>query len=110
MKKFINDPYDVVDEMVEGFLDVHSQYVRKLDTVRTLVRKDAPVPDKVGIVTGGGSGHKPAFIGFIGDGMLDAVAVGEIFTSPPPWPVSKRPKPSIRAEVSCFFWAIMRAM
>jgi len=84
MKKFINDPYDVVDEMVEGFLDVHSQYVRKLEPVRTLVRKDAPVPDKVGIVTGGGSGHKPAFIGFIGEGMLDAVAVGEIFTSPPP--------------------------
>ena len=84
MKKFINDPYDVVDEMVEGFLDVHSQYVRKLDSVRTLVRKDAPVPDKVGIVTGGGSGHKPAFIGFIGEGMLDAVAVGEIFPSPPP--------------------------
>jgi dihydroxyacetone kinase-like protein len=84
MKKFINDPYDVVDEMLEGFLDVHSKYVRKLDTARTLVRTDAPVTDKVGVVTGGGSGHKPAFIGFIGPGMLDAVAVGEIFTSPPP--------------------------
>jgi dihydroxyacetone kinase-like protein len=84
MKKFINDPYDVVDEMLEGFLDVHSKYVRKLDTARTLVRTDAPVADKVGVVTGGGSGHKPAFIGFIGPGMLDAVAVGEIFTSPPP--------------------------
>jgi dihydroxyacetone kinase-like protein len=84
MKKFINDPYDVVDEMLEGFLDVHSKYVRKLDTARTLVQTDAPVADKVGVVTGGGSGHKPAFIGFIGPGMLDAVAVGEIFTSPPP--------------------------
>jgi dihydroxyacetone kinase-like protein len=49
-----------------------------------LVRADAPVKNKVGIVSGGGSGHKPAFIGFIGQGMLDAVAVGEIFTSPPP--------------------------
>jgi dihydroxyacetone kinase-like protein len=84
MKKFINDPYDVVDEMLEGFVDVHSQYVRKLETARVLVKKDAPVPDKVGIVSGGGSGHKPAFIGFIGEGMLDAVAVGEVFTSPPP--------------------------
>jgi len=84
MKKFINDPYDVVDEMLEGFLDVHNKYVRKLDTARTVVRADAPVAGKVGIVTGGGSGHKPAFIGFVGDGMLDAVAVGEIFTSPPP--------------------------
>lgn len=84
MKKFINDPYDVVDEMLEGFLDVHKKYVRKLDAARTVVRADAPVAGKVGVITGGGSGHKPAFIGFIGQGMLDAVAVGEIFTSPPP--------------------------
>jgi dihydroxyacetone kinase-like protein len=84
MKKFINDPFDVVDEMLEGFLDVHQRYVRKLESARTVVRADAPGRGKVGIVTGGGSGHKPAFIGFIGKGMLDAVAVGEIFTSPPP--------------------------
>ena len=84
MKKFINDPYDVVDEMLEGFLDVHKKYVRKLDAARTVVRADAPVEGKVGVISGGGSGHKPAFIGFIGQGMLDAVAVGEIFTSPPP--------------------------
>jgi len=84
MKKFINDPFDVVDEMVEGFLSVHGRYVRKLEAARTLVRVDAPVRNKVAVITGGGSGHKPAFIGFIGKGMLDAVAVGEIFTSPPP--------------------------
>ena len=84
MKKFINDPYDVVDEMLEGYLDVHKKYVRKLNAARTVVRTDAPVAGKVGVITGGGSGHKPAFIGFIGQGMLDAVAVGEIFTSPPP--------------------------
>lgn len=84
MKKFINDPYDVVDEMLEGFLAVHHRHVRKLDTARTVVRVDAPVQNKVGVLTGGGSGHKPAFIGFVGKGMLDAVAVGEIFTSPPP--------------------------
>ncbi len=84
MKKFINDPYDVVDEMLEGFLDVHQQYVHKLDTARVVVRKDGPIQGKVGIVSGGGSGHKPAFIGFVGQGILDAVAAGEIFTSPPP--------------------------
>ena len=84
MKKFINDPYDVVDEMLEGFLAVNGRYVRLLDTTRTIVRADAPVEGKVGVVTGGGSGHKPSFIGFVGKGMLDAVAVGEIFTSPPP--------------------------
>lgn len=84
MKKFINDPDDVVDEMLEGFLDVHKKYLRKLEDIRSVVRVDAPVAGKVGIVTGGGSGHKPAFIGFVGPGMLDSVAVGEIFTSPPP--------------------------
>ena len=84
MKKFVNDPFDVVDEMLEGFLDVYSGYLRKLESARTVVRVDAPIRGKVGVITGGGSGHKPAFIGFIGKGMLDAVAVGEIFTSPPP--------------------------
>ena len=84
MKKFINDPYDVVDEMLSGFVQVHEKCVRRLEAARVAVRKDAPIPGKVGIVSGGGSGHKPAFIGFIGEGMLDAVAVGEIFTSPPP--------------------------
>lgn len=84
MKKFINDPYDTVDEMVEGFVQVHEQQIRKIDGVRTLVRKAAPVKGKVGLISGGGSGHKPAFIGYIGEGLLDAVAVGEIFTSPPP--------------------------
>jgi dihydroxyacetone kinase-like protein len=84
MKKFINDPFDIVDEMLEGFLAVHGRHVRKLDAARAIVRADAPVRNKVGVVTGGGSGHKPAFIGFVGKGMLDAVAVGEIFTSPPP--------------------------
>jgi dihydroxyacetone kinase-like protein len=84
MKKFINDPDAVVDEMVEAFVQVHSRYVRKLNGVRTLVKKDAPIKGKVGLVSGGGSGHKPAFVGYIGEGLLDAVAVGEIFTSPPP--------------------------
>ena len=83
MKKFINDPNLVVDEMVEGYVDAHKDKVRALSEARVVVRKDAPVNGKVGIVTGGGSGHKPAFIGYVGKGMVDAVAVGEIFTSPP---------------------------
>jgi phosphoenolpyruvate---glycerone phosphotransferase subunit DhaK len=92
MKKFMNDPFDIVDEMLEGFLAVNSSCVRKLETARTVMRKDAPVEGKVGVLTGGGSGHKPAFIGFIGKGMLDAVAVGEIFSSPPPLPVYEAAK------------------
>lgn len=83
MQKFINNPQDVVDEMLEGFVKAHPDLVTKTENERVLKFKDAPVPGRVGIVTGGGSGHKPAFIGYIGRNMVDAVAVGEIFTSPP---------------------------
>ena len=84
MKKFINDPMDVVDEMLEGFLFANRRYVRRAaGHPRVIVRQDAPVLGKVAVVTGGGSGHKPAFVGFVGRGMLDAAIAGEIFTSPP---------------------------
>jgi dihydroxyacetone kinase-like protein len=84
MKKFVNDPMNVVDEMLEGFLAVNQRWVHRASGhPRAIVRRDGPVKDKVGVVTGGGSGHKPSFIGYLGPGMLDAVAVGEVFTSPP---------------------------
>jgi dihydroxyacetone kinase-like protein len=83
MQKFINDPSRVVDEMLEGYVKAHPDLVSATDNDRVLKFSGAPVPGKVGIVTGGGSGHKPAFIGYIGRNMVDAVAIGEIFTSPP---------------------------
>jgi dihydroxyacetone kinase-like protein len=83
MQKFINNPQSVVDEMLEGFVKAHGDLVAKTENERVLKYKEAPVEGKVGMVTGGGSGHKPAFIGYIGKNMADAVAVGEIFTSPP---------------------------
>lgn len=82
MKKFINDPNKVVEEMLEGFLLSHAHQVRRLTTSRVVVRKEAPISGKVGLVSGGGSGHKPTFIGYIGKGLVDAVAVGEVFSSP----------------------------
>jgi dihydroxyacetone kinase-like protein len=82
MKKFINDPNKVVDEMLEGFLAACPDLVARLQSSRVVVRKGVPFKDKVGLVTGGGSGHKPAFIGYVGDGLVDAVAVGDIFSSP----------------------------
>lgn len=82
MKKFINDPNKVVDEMLEGFLLAHSDKIKRLEGSRVVVRKDVPIKGKVGLVSGGGSGHKPAFIGYIGKGLVDAVAVGEVFSSP----------------------------
>ncbi|MCC8180577.1 MAG: dihydroxyacetone kinase subunit DhaK [Planctomycetes bacterium] len=82
MQRFINDPSKVVDEMVEGFLKAHKNLVVKTDNPRVVKYVNAPQKGRVGIVTGGGSGHKPAFIGYVGKNMVDAVAVGEIFSSP----------------------------
>ena len=83
MQKIINNPQDVVDEMIEGFIKVHSNLIVPTENPRVLKYKHAPIKGKVGVVTGGGSGHKPAFIGYIGKNMVDAVAAGEIFSSPP---------------------------
>ena len=83
MQKIINDPSLVVDEMLQGFVKAHSDLIANTENDRVLKFRDAPIQGKVGIVTGGGSGHKPAFVGYIGKNMCDAVAVGEIFTSPP---------------------------
>ena len=82
MQRIIKNPDMVVEDMLEGFVKANSRIVKKTDNERVLKYADAPIPGKVGIVTGGGSGHKPAFIGYIGRNMCDAVAVGEIFSSP----------------------------
>jgi phosphoenolpyruvate---glycerone phosphotransferase subunit DhaK len=83
MQKVINDPAKVVDEMVEGYVKAHPDLVAKTNNPRVLKFVKAPIAGKVGIVTGGGSGHKPAFVGYVGRNMVDAVAMGEIFSSPP---------------------------
>ncbi|MFV9568240.1 dihydroxyacetone kinase subunit DhaK [Thermoanaerobacter mathranii] len=84
MKKLINNPNDVVKEMIGGLLAAHPSYLRKLDNIDVIVRKDAPVKGKVGLVSGGGSGHEPAHAGYVGYGMLDAACPGAVFTSPTP--------------------------
>jgi dihydroxyacetone kinase-like protein len=83
MQRIINDPNLVVDDMLKGFAKCHRNLVAPTDNPRVLKYAKAPIAGKVGVVTGGGSGHKPAFIGYIGRNMVDAVAAGEIFTSPP---------------------------
>ena len=82
MKKLINDPDDVVDEMLDGMTAAYPDRLRRLDGTQVLVRDDGPVDEKVGIVTGGGSGHEPTHAGYIGDGMLDGAAAGDVFSSP----------------------------
>ncbi|URK89260.1 dihydroxyacetone kinase subunit DhaK (plasmid) [Rhizobium sp. RCAM05350] len=82
MQRFINNPDEVVEDTVKGFVKAHCDLVRLMENPRVIVSKHTPVLGKVGVVTGGGSGHEPAFIGYTGRNMLDAVAVGELFSSP----------------------------
>jgi dihydroxyacetone kinase-like protein len=84
MKKLINAPDDVVREALEGIEAAHGDRVRVSYDPACIVRADAPVQGKVGIVSGGGSGHEPMHGGFVGPGMLDAACPGEMFTSPTP--------------------------
>ena len=84
MKKLINNPEVVVEEMLEGMVKAFPQYIRRLDGYNVIVRADAPVKGKVALVSGGGSGHEPSHAGFVGKGMLDAGVAGAVFTSPTP--------------------------
>lgn len=81
MQRIMNNPDNIVDEMLKGFLKAHSDIVESTENGRVVKAKDIP-EGKVGVVTGGGSGHKPAFVGYVGKNMCDAAAVGEICSSP----------------------------
>jgi dihydroxyacetone kinase-like protein len=83
VKKLINDPAQFVDEMLEGLLLAHPDQLRAAtEDKRALVRADSPKQGRVGIVTGGGSGHLPTFLGYVGEGLCSGVAVGNVFSSP----------------------------
>jgi phosphoenolpyruvate---glycerone phosphotransferase subunit DhaK len=84
MKKLINDPENVVRESLEGLALAHADLLRVSFDPVYVARADAPVAGKVGIVSGGGSGHEPMHAGFVGKGMLDAACPGQVFTSPTP--------------------------
>ena len=84
MKKLINRPENVVKEALAGMLAAHADLMRVDIEQQIIVRKDAPVQKKVGIISGGGSGHEPMHGGFVGFGMLDAACPGAVFTSPVP--------------------------
>lgn len=82
MQRIINNPDNVVDDYLKGYLHAHHDLLASTSHPRVVRYQGAPVADKVGVVTGGGSGHKPAFIGYVGRNLVDAVAVGEVFSSP----------------------------
>jgi phosphoenolpyruvate---glycerone phosphotransferase subunit DhaK len=84
MRKFLNDPSQLVKESLAGLAAAHGDLVRYDAGAQILVRRDAPTKGKVAIISGGGSGHEPMHGGFVGIGMLDAACPGEVFTSPVP--------------------------
>lgn len=82
MQKIINDPHNVVDEMLHGFYKCHKDVILANPGCRVITRKGLETQSRVGIVSGGGSGHMPAFVGYVREGMLDAAAVGNVFVAP----------------------------
>jgi dihydroxyacetone kinase-like protein len=84
MKKLINSPESVVSDALAGMQALHPELIRVDFENQIIVRADAPVRGKVGLISGGGSGHEPMHGGFVGYGMLDAACPGAVFTSPVP--------------------------
>jgi len=87
-KKLINEGAAAVDEMLAGILAAHPRHLRAVEgSPRSIVANHGPRAGKVGLVIGGGSGHEPTFLGFVGKGLADAAAIGNVFASPPPDPI-----------------------
>lgn len=82
MKKILNKPADFVPEMLDGLIKAHPDQLAFTEDIHCIVRADSPVQGKVALATGGGSGHLPVFLGYVGKGMLDGCAVGDVFASP----------------------------
>jgi phosphoenolpyruvate---glycerone phosphotransferase subunit DhaK len=82
MKKIINKPEDFVPELLNALFKAHPDQLSYEENIHSVVRTDAPIKGKVGLATGGGSGHLPVFLGYVGKGMLDGCAVGDVFQSP----------------------------
>jgi phosphoenolpyruvate---glycerone phosphotransferase subunit DhaK len=85
VKKLINAADDVMADMIEGMLAAHPRHLRQVEGApRSIIAVDGARPGKVSLVIGGGSGHEPAFVGYVGKGLADAAAIGDVFTSPTP--------------------------
>lgn len=97
MKKIINNPDQVVDEMLDGLVFAYDSIVERIPETMVIHRK-AEKNGKVGLVSGGGSGHEPSHAGFVGKGMLSAAAAGQVFTSPTPDQVLEAVKASDEGE------------
>jgi dihydroxyacetone kinase-like protein len=92
VKKLLNDPNKAAQEAVQGLALAYPQYLRQLEGLQAVVRREAPIAGKVTVLTGGGSGHEPMFLGYVGRGLADASVAGNIFASPPPLPIYETAK------------------
>jgi len=79
MKKIINSPEKLVDQMLDGLVKANPNKIERIPDTNVIARIDSPVDGKVGIISGGGSGHEPAHAGYVGRGMLDCAVAGEVF-------------------------------
>ncbi|MGG3964749.1 dihydroxyacetone kinase subunit DhaK [Heyndrickxia faecalis] len=102
MKKVINDPANVVEETIEGFLAAFKDQFRKVDDVNGVVRRD--LKEKVAVVTGGGSGHEPLFIGLLGEGLADGVTLGNVFAAPNPYNIQEVAKAADKGKGVLFVY------
>lgn len=103
MRRLFNDPYDIVEEMLEGYEKAHKETVHLLENdKRVVVYNEAPKKDKVGIIIGGGSGHEPLFLGYVGENFADAAVIGNINTSPSPEPCYNAVK-AVDAGKGCLY-------
>lgn len=84
MKKIINEKENIINQMLKGLQKANEDKVKINEELKIVYRKNLPIKGKVGLISGGGSGHEPAHAGYVGDGMLDCAICGEIFTSPTP--------------------------
>lgn len=98
MKKIINNPDLIIDQMLQGLVKANPEKVELIDKSHVICRKNLPIEGKVGLISGGGSGHEPAHAGYVGDGMLDCAVCGEIFTSPTPDQILKAIKKANSGE------------
>lgn len=108
MKKIINNPADCVPEMVDGLVRTYPQIIEQIPGTEAVVRSDkASMKGKVGIVSGGGSGHEPTHAGFVGKGMLSAAVCGQVFTSPTPDQIYEAIKASDNGAGTIFMHKIL---
>ena len=109
MQRFVNNPDMIVDDMILGFSKAHKDTIHVSSENDHVIVKNDLVKGKVGIVSGGGSGHEPCFLGYVGKNMLDSVAVGEVFSSLRRLLFTKHLRKRIREAVLLVFLVIMQA-